>query len=690
MKLALVLGASSEKVKPRLQSVRDNLSIDCYKSVPMFIDTCLKRDFIYDRVLVLSTLINDSTLEDLHSYWERYCKSTSIVAICKKGTDESLAKTILETFVSTSVTVMLVQSTTVQVMAEGVLLSIQELANRYGMADYLSIETDDGFEFSNPNGNKVIEPENKVTEPESHPVKQDVKTPSPKAKKSLLGALFGRKKSTPKVEVKPTVNSTDVPEEGSTPTVNESEEGGTLPTDESVSSEEEGTTIVDNDFSDNTDEVEEPIDSELDTELDSDFSDSTDEVEEPSDTELDSDFSDSTDEVEEPSDTELDDDFSDIKDITTTVEDTQESDEVEEPIDTTVDTELDDTTDEDSGFEYEEIEEKEDINTQTRVVDEQNVVKNDFEPDIIDMDFGDTAISVDANTTKPEFNYQRTEVGDDLFDNELVETEEAYRTQEEKPVVIEKEVVKEIVRNVGGTVNTVLSGVLSGKLHKTVVVTGDRGSGVTLAAYTLAKKFAEKVPVLYVDCDTERHGLLSYIDYDTFRSYEEQQRDSINRCRSPRAFENCVCRFDVNIDLLTSDYCYDTPDSAIELMQAVVTEYQMDYGVVIVDCPISKLHLISDLIVTGNVAICVEGTKRGIMNMLCSLELCDLPLRYKRSIVSKGLMLFTKMQSKVKPENVIAYGDSIFEPDDCNWLKMSYKVFNGTLTKDILEDILEG
>ena len=53
-------------------------------------------------------------------------------------------------------------------------------------------------------------------------------------------------------------------------------------------------------------------------------------------------------------------------------------------------------------------------------------------------------------------------------------------------------------------------------------------------------------------------------------------------------------------------------------------------------------------------------------------------------------MLITKLSSKVKPENVIAYGGSIFEADSCDWLSMSYKVFNGKLTKDILETILEG
>ena len=55
MKLALVFGLQQgNALKPRLQGIKDNLNIDCFDSVPLFIDTALKRNSIYDRILVLN------------------------------------------------------------------------------------------------------------------------------------------------------------------------------------------------------------------------------------------------------------------------------------------------------------------------------------------------------------------------------------------------------------------------------------------------------------------------------------------------------------------------------------------------------------------------------------------------------------------------------------------------------------
>lgn len=661
MKLALVLGVQSEKVKPRLQSIRDNLLIDCYKSVPSFIDASLKRELIYDRVLIISTLINDSTLEDLHKFWKKYSKGTDIVVICRSGSDNNLAKTILERFVSTSVTVMLVTSTTVQVMAEGVLLPIKQISERYGLKDYLSIETDDGFEFSAPEVKEKEEPTTEVEKP-----KEETKLPEKKKeKKSILGSLFGSKKKK-HTEVKPQEPSVEIePKEPSTevkiqepPTEVESKESlaeGVSENEESIHQEEKP----------EHEEVIAPIPEE----------EPITDIEDVSDDEFDF--------VEEQNSSE---------NTPTTMEEVESLEEVEEVNDTpeTIKEPSVDTEYECENTEYKE--EKSDISVPNPVpthVEEPKPIKNDFEPDMVDMDFGDTSVEVEDNTSqKEEFNFQHKEVSDDMFDD-LADTEESYRNKEEQPIVIEKEVVKEIVRHVGKGTSTNLGGILSGKLHKTIIVTGDRGSGVTLTAYNIAKKFSEKVPVLYVDCDVERHGLLSYIDYDTFRSYEEIQKNSISSCRDTRSFQNCVCQFDCNLDILTTDYCYDTTDDAIEIMQTVIAENQMDYGVVVVDCPVSKLHLLPDLILTGNVILCTEGSKRGIMNMLCSMEGCPLSLRYKRSIVSRGTMFITKLPQKVKPENIISYGGMIFEADGCDWLDMTYKVFNGKLSKDIIETVVE-
>ena len=86
MKLALVFGLQQgNALKPRLQGIKDNLNIDCFDSVPLFIDTALKRNSIYDRILVLSTKMNEKTINDLYTYWGKTSRDTEVVMLCKAG-----------------------------------------------------------------------------------------------------------------------------------------------------------------------------------------------------------------------------------------------------------------------------------------------------------------------------------------------------------------------------------------------------------------------------------------------------------------------------------------------------------------------------------------------------------------------------------------------------------------------------
>jgi cellulose biosynthesis protein BcsQ len=281
------------------------------------------------------------------------------------------------------------------------------------------------------------------------------------------------------------------------------------------------------------------------------------------------------------------------------------------------------------------------------------------------------------------------EVDDDMSDLNVASAEEAYRQQNEQPKVVVKEVVKEVTKDTGrGTINA-LKGLYAGRTHKIVIVTGDRGTGITSTALNLAKQFSQKVPVLYFDCDVDNHGLLSYINYDNFRDYENIHMQGVKLATNGKAFNSCVCRFEDNLDLLTTDYSCDVTDEEIEIAGTTVAEVSGDYGVVIVDCPLDKLHLISDLIMIGNTVLCVEGSKRGFMNMLCRLENSPLPMRYKRAIVSKGNMFITKCNKNTDLNRLKKYINDIFMPTGADWMSMQYREFNGKLTDHILNEILE-
>ena len=200
MNLALVLGQQGEKVKPKLSNIKDNLRIDCYMNIPNFIDSSLKRDLRYDRVIVLSKLANDVGMKDLAKYWKKHCKETEIIFLCKARVDEELAKKVLKEFVSTKVAAMLVETTTLATFSECVLLDTEKITQKYGIEKYLSIEVDDGggLEFKAPEEKK---PETAVeynapAQPGGSPVTpptSQVQPEKPK-KKGLFGKLFGGKK----------------------------------------------------------------------------------------------------------------------------------------------------------------------------------------------------------------------------------------------------------------------------------------------------------------------------------------------------------------------------------------------------------------------------------------------------------------------------------------------------------------
>lgn len=333
--------------------------------------------------------------------------------------------------------------------------------------------------------------------------------------------------------------------------------------------------------------------------------------------------------------------------------------------------------------------ENSDVNTAEPSVNPVKVFKeeeNEFDTEGIEVDFGDATFDASAIAPVLAGGLAGVAEADEVDEEEetLSGAESKYRSSAQPT---NKEIIKPTSR---GGISQTLANVLNGKTHKVIVCTGDRGSGVTVTAYSIAKEFAKKVPVLYFDCDIEKHGLLNYIDYESFRAYDRSMIEGIKFCRDSSIFMNCVVQYDINLDLLTSDWSCDATDDDIAKAHNVVAENTMNYGVVVVDCPIEKLHLISDLIFIGNTIICMESSKRGVMNMLCGLEGSPLELRYKRCIQSKGIILATKLNKRVKSEKCIQYADTIFEPSGCDWLRMEQQDFNGNLTTDLLASIVEG
>lgn len=619
MNLALVLGHSSENIKPKLISVKDNLNIECFVTLKQFISVSIKREMVFDRAIIISSLFDDKrSIDELYDFWSNYCNTSEFILLGRSKVDEGLAKTFLSKFCSTYVTCMLVTSTTLSVLNDAVVLPTAEITNAYGIPDYLAVEVE----------TDVAEPE-KEPEPEPEPVPEKNSNTSSKKKEkhSLLGGIFGKRKKkgteqntqNSDINDEPVTDENTVKEVASVPQPKVKSIPVPKPVREEVKPiNQPEPPIEDDTFDDSVEDFPEPISMDF-SDIDESTSSSLNETDVPDDF---------IDEVEE---------------------------EVTEPSDNP----------------YEEYD-------------------SDYpNEETVSDDFGDLSCGMPEDTESNDYvNESSQEEVEDVDSLMVGADEEEYRQKTEKPKVIKETVVKEVIKSI--KTSNVLENIKKGYAHKVIIVTGDRGSGVTTLAWSLLSYFCSRVPVLYFDCDVEKHGLMNYIDYFEFKNYEEAHMKGVKLCRNSNAFKSCVCRWNTNVDLLTSDFGVDISDDELILTQGIVAEKIDNYGVVVVDCPISRLHCLQDLILTGTVAICVEDSKRGYMNTLISLEESSLPLRYKRNIASRGTMLRTKVNKKNDYKRTLAYINSIVDLDECDWFNMQMREFNGKLSPELLTDILEG
>ena len=653
MKLALVLGdKQGSVVKPRLQGIKDNLNIDCFDNIPSFIDMAIKRNAIYDRILVLSTKINTATLKDLNNYWSATSKDTEIVLLCKAGVDEDKARNFLDTFMTPVACAMLVDSTPVSIIAEGVLRPVAELNNDYGIKDFLDMEVDDDAyipeEPKIEDSSTIIQqqPQAQVQQPQQ----QAQQTKKPEKKKGFFSSIFGSRKQTQPQQI--TQPQPIQPVAQNEPVQN---------------SNYTDTTVNQPDYN-----QPENLEQNLNTQG----------------------FDDSSYRDYEDNQSIVEDDFSDFQDnsaseSTPIPEESQHNDISSDDI---------------SRQEFEEAPKKPELNPTTQSslgshsfepeFEEVTPVKNDFEPEQIEIDDDFGTEDLDYDQSQDEVHYSissPSEIDEDVSDMGVALDEEQYRQQTEQPKVIKQVITKEVIRNVNtGNKLVALNGVYQGRLKKVVIVTGDRGTGVTSTALNIAKTLAKKVDVLYFDCDINNHGLLNYIDYANFKNYEQVHMNGVKMCKSTQVFSNCVISWEENLYLLTTDFSCDCSTEDLERAGEVVAENVDEFGVVVVDCPVDKLPYIKDLVLTGLGVVCVEGSRRGFMNMLCQFEANTLQTRYKRTLVSHGIMLVTKCNKHLDLKKLVNYIKAIYEPDEVNWLAHEPIAFNGNLTDKLLNDILEG
>lgn len=661
MKIAFV-NQSFKQLDNRIRSIRDNLQTNYFNSLQDMIKFSYMRNIQFDRIIITSNNINSVELiMDLYKYWKEN-EQTEIVCIAKDNEIE-LCKYFEETFTTPIVTTMMVKNSSMQTLSAAIVERVANLAEKYGYkladiaqeAETFTFEAETAPEIDADAGREVVQaPATPVTSASVDTNK----------KKSGLRGLFKKKRNNEISEEPKFVNKTEqtaqeepieeTPEEGP---ILIQEEFPVFPEPTSYTNEKSPVA----EFEEmNFTEINE--NNEINTNL----------SKHPESFSAEPEFI-----TEEPSDTIIstqDDLILQQEEVHKNVGMKESSQEEISEEEANIDTFFGETTD--SSEVLEEITEGPNIG----VLDFTETIQ---EPQrTTSADFGNVELNFSEQATETQID----EVDTNLGNLDVADAESEYRTATEQPKVIVKEVVKEVVREVNKN-HTMLDSITSGVNHKILIVTGDRNTGKTVTAITIAKALADKVKTLIVDFDTDCHGLLNYIDYDKFRNFPETVLNGIKLCKNKRVANNCIMSYDTNLDILTSDFSCEVKDDEIRVTQDLVTELMDDYGVIIVDCPLGKLPLVQDLIAISNTVLCIEEEKRSFMNTLCLLESLDLPVRYKRGITMRGNIFLTRCSKKTDTKKLLKYINGIYEADAVNWLSMPITKFYGQATIEILNTI---
>lgn len=659
MKIAFV-NKNFSQFDSKIRSIRDNLQTNYFNTLQDMIKFSYMRNIQFDRIIITSNNIGSVELiMDLYKYWKDY-ETTEIVCISKEE-EVDLCKYFEETFTTPVVTTMMVKNSSMQTLSIAITERIINLAENFGYKLASTAEEAETFTFE----------ADKAPEVDANAGRETVPVPvAPVPKKSGLFGIFGKKKKRNNENFENTQKEeqTESPtsETPSEPIIQEEpiyiqQEAPVVP--EPVSYVEESTPVeTDTQFDFSEVEENDEVNVETSSSLDStatqlEFSEDFSSAEEPQvsgeiDLFPDTAYFPQEEQIEIPV---VSSDIEEGQYIPPVLEEVQE-----EPI--------------------EEI--QEDFQQDMGVLDFSEVVSEPVQEKVTEADFS----NVELNFSEAPAETPVDEINTNLGNLDVGEADAEYRATTEQPKVIVKEVVKEVVREVSKN-HTMLDSITSGVNHKILIVTGDRNTGKTVTAITIAKALANKVKTLIVDFDTDCHGLLNYIDYDKFRNFPETVLNGVKLCKNKRVIDSCIMSYDTNLDILTSDFSCEITDEELERTQDVVAELIEDYGVIVVDCPLAKLPLIQDLLATGNTILCIEEEKRGFMNTLCLLESIDLPVRYKKGIVMRGNIFLTRCSEKTDTKKLLSYINGIYEADMVNWLSMPITKFAGRVTPDILNNI---
>ena len=567
MKLAIVCGKSGIKIKSTLVSVRDSLEIDVFASITDLISNSVQRNYVYDRVLASSGIFRDNpreTLEELKGYLTEFGKDTRVVCLLKNN-NTTLKQDFNEILSSPLYTTMTLDRITAKALEEAVTSSIDDIMEKYEPSRKVEVkkvqEVRDKRELTTleQGVSPIIEPSEKEVSPK-------------KKKKGLFSKLFG------KGNVQTEEDSSElVFQENSSMgrEINWAEEiDKTTDTSVNILGTEFLDSACDLDDLDGINTTDISVNSTLpeNIKLEEESKNSNLSVKEPI-------FAGS-----EKSDAEIE----SVDSLSNSYEDDIDGDFFNPSNSESSPTAIQDGEIFNSGV----VENIETSKEYTSDNDDFNISDDDFKlPDGLEDNTVDDNIDPLFIIGKEQNESTATEVVEQVADDNLdvVVGSEELEFEKRNTKVIEKKIIV-------GDNSSLLKKIEAGSRGTIILVTGDRGTGVTTNAINIASYFAKKTNVLYVDADVKNHGLLSYVNYDKILSYDSTQLQGIKLCKSKNLKDMCLIKYTSSLDLLTSDYGIEVTDRDLAQVQSTVVDISMDYGVVVLDVPFEQLNIFKDII----------------------------------------------------------------------------------------------
>jgi hypothetical protein len=269
-----------------------------------------------------------------------------------------------------------------------------------------------------------------------------------------------------------------------------------------------------------------------------------------------------------------------------------------------------------------------------------------------------------VTTIKHNPGFDIKDVDDDSPILENIDTlSDEYEDQSVK--VIEKvvEVQVEKIVNIGGKQKSYKNGI------RTIVVTGDRKTGITRTALNMAAYFAKSARTLYVDYDIVRHGSLLYLGLENIAIEEEHVQNGLSLLRNLKTLDSVTYAFPKGgFDCLISTHGTEFEEGRLKDAQRILST-QRDFKTVIIDCPLENMHYLEDIVLYSEVVICVEPNVPCILNTVLGLSKTSENDKFLSFLFNNGHYFLSKDDDVTEFQRSMSYISGIFSLDNesINW-----------------------